>query len=116
MKKKIKWNSVGADWKDISGMADGFIEVLEKLGYNVYPNPLDEGSDWYGYIITKSKLNETQLKNLVAQDMEYSSWKSMDDHNNFMEGDMSVLEASTIDYTDAKWWEKNKTKLKKSKT
>ena len=55
----------GADWKDIDGLADAFKEALSILGIYMYDDPSTEGSDWYGFILSKRKLSKDELKSIV---------------------------------------------------
>lgn len=54
---------VTADWKDITGLAEEFISFLESEGYKVYEDPSLEGSDTFGWVISKKDLSKKQLQN-----------------------------------------------------
>jgi hypothetical protein len=74
----MKIQFVGADWKDIDGLAKGFKDAINKsVGKQwVYDDPTTDGSDWYGYIVSDTQLNKKQLREAVAEELGYDSWKA----------------------------------------
>lgn len=69
MKTKPNINFVGADWKDINGLAESFTKVLEHYGLYVYEDPTTEGSDWYGYVVSDIELNKKELRAAVKEEL-----------------------------------------------
>jgi hypothetical protein len=74
----MKIQFVGADWKDTSGLAEAFKKAINKsVGKQwVYDDPTCEGSDWFGYILSDTKLNEKQLRDAAAKELGYADWKA----------------------------------------
>jgi hypothetical protein len=54
---KDKYCFVGADWKDIDGLIDGFTEAFENFGLYVYENPCYDG-----FIVTDHEMSNEELK------------------------------------------------------
>jgi len=59
---KEQYCFISADWKDIDGLADGFIKACENFGVYVYEDPNYEGTDCYGYIITDHEMTDEEIK------------------------------------------------------
>ena len=59
---------IQADWKDVNGLIEGFIEALENFGLFIYEHPDMEGSDTYGFIVSNEKLNGKQINKLCDED------------------------------------------------
>jgi len=74
--KSSDWQYVGADWKDIEGLIGDFRQALPKLGVYVYDDPMQKGSDTYGFILSKVKLSKEQIK---AKLQEEGMWPEDDD-------------------------------------
>lgn len=72
---KTKIEIIGGDWKDTDGINDQFIDFLGKIGYFVYNDPSTEGYDYISFVITKTKLTKSKLRDLVAQNMGCKNWK-----------------------------------------
>lgn len=53
-----------ADWKDIEGLATRFGEAFHHFGFFVYPLPSCEGSDAYGFLISRDRLTVKQVREL----------------------------------------------------
>lgn len=51
-----------ADYEGVEELIEGFIRAIEMLGGNVYESPRCQGSDTYGFIVSKKKLTPEQLK------------------------------------------------------
>jgi len=62
MKKLTKPYSFYADWKDGDGLQEGFIKAIKLLGGFVYEDPMTEGSDTFGYIMSPTKMSKKELK------------------------------------------------------
>lgn len=60
---------ISADHSDIVGLGESFKEALIKFGVYVYDDPMQEGSDQYGYILSKRKLTEREVQQ-VSEEFE----------------------------------------------
>lgn len=54
---------VWADWKDISGLAIGFCNAIEEFGLYIIEDPLTEGSDTFGFIISDKPIDIEKERN-----------------------------------------------------
>ena len=54
--------SVSSDWKDIEGFVDDLKDGIQQLGLYIIDDPLHEGSDSYGVLISKTPITEEDLK------------------------------------------------------
>jgi hypothetical protein len=52
---------ISADHRDICGLADSFANSLSKFGAYCYEDPSLEGSDTFGFIISKKPLSKKQI-------------------------------------------------------
>ena len=59
---KGDYDFISADYKDIDGLIDEFKKAIEKLfkGY-VYEAPSTQGSDTFGFFVTKRKFSNKEL-------------------------------------------------------
>lgn len=55
---QISW-----DWKDCPDLED-LQDALEPFGIRVYRDPFTEGSDTYGFILSKEPLNKHELRKI----------------------------------------------------
>lgn len=51
---------VYAEKNDTEGMAKAFITAIERFGLYITENPITEGTDSFGYIITDEPLNKKE--------------------------------------------------------
>jgi hypothetical protein len=49
---------IAADWKDINGLVEQFQSVIEQFGLNIIEDPIYEGSDTFGFIISDEPIDE----------------------------------------------------------
>jgi hypothetical protein len=63
-KKPSKYNfeQVAADYKDFEGFIDDLLPTLKKLGLYAINDPVYNGSDSYGILISKSPITKAELK------------------------------------------------------
>jgi hypothetical protein len=55
---------ITADWKDVEGLIDEMEKSIKFLGGFIYPLPSFEGTDMYGFIVSKTKLTKKQIKEI----------------------------------------------------
>lgn len=60
---------ISADHRDIEGLGESFKNALVKFGVYVYDDPMQEGSDQYGYILSKRKLTKREVLQ-VSKELE----------------------------------------------
>ncbi len=71
------------DWKEFSDSAFEDLKAsLSKLKIYLYSNPITEGNDTYGLVLTKSKITKQQLKDYCAWKHGYRNWKEFADEEN----------------------------------
>jgi hypothetical protein len=58
---------VSADYRDINGLAEEFSVAIKEIGGYCYENPLFEGSDTYGFIISNKPLTEEEINNYIEE-------------------------------------------------
>lgn len=74
----IKRNDIkllSADWSDSDSLISDFIKFLRKEGYRVYTDPSLKDTDIEGYVISKTKLSQSQLRDRVSQKLGFKNWK-----------------------------------------
>jgi len=59
--KESDYEIIGADWKELDDLINQIFEAVKKFGLFVYRRPSFEGSDSYGYIISKVKLSGKEI-------------------------------------------------------
>jgi hypothetical protein len=63
--------SATADWKDIEGLAYSFTEALREFGICVCLDPQFEGSDQFGYIISRRPLTKAQYRKYLKDTFDH---------------------------------------------
>lgn len=59
MLKKIA--RVNADYKDTTGLAEEFCNAVRRFGLTVVEDPSCEGTDQFGFLISKKPLSKDEL-------------------------------------------------------
>lgn len=54
---------IAADWKDMEGLVEQMLAIFKELGLNVIEDPIFEGSDMIGFIISDKPINEIEEGN-----------------------------------------------------
>lgn len=61
---------VSADWKDTDELINGFKDSITHFGLFVYDDPAMEGSDQFGFVVSKVQLTDEQLEKLCGLDID----------------------------------------------
>ena len=79
-KKPSKYNfeQVAADYKDFEGFIDDLLPTLKKLGLYAINDPVYNGSDSYGILISKSPISKAELK--AYSDEFYGEEEELDEN------------------------------------
>ncbi len=64
--KKVKYELGAWDWKE--DPYDDLPKILRRLGVHMYSLPSFKGTDMYGFIFTKEKLTQKQVKEIDREE------------------------------------------------
>lgn len=79
---------VSADFRDIDTLISEFKEAIEHFGLHFYDDPALEGSDTFGFIISRVELDEIQLNEISGlDDDEYENEDDETDLDNLLSQD-----------------------------
>ena len=67
MKRTNDIHSVAADWKDFGGFIENLKITLKKLGIHITDDPMFDGTDMYGVLISKEKITKSRYKKYVNE-------------------------------------------------
>ena len=65
----MKTFTIAADWKDTESLINGFKKAIQKLGGKVYVNPNFNGSDSYGFIISKKPMTKSEINEWAREEI-----------------------------------------------
>ena len=62
--KKLQYEEVTADYKDVEGLIESFEDALHKFGLFIVEDPRFEGSDTFGFLISNREITKKELKDI----------------------------------------------------